>query len=131
MTKSILKVSLIGLLAAAVVEAPLQVCAQTGTNAVPRTGRRAGVQFRGKLSAVDKTAKTITVAAAAGDRTFQITSETKIFKAGKPAVLEDGVVGEEVSGSYRKAEDGKLNAIMVRFGGKEAKDETKKDEAKP
>ena len=47
--------------------------------------------FHGKLVAVDKMAKTITV----GKRTFQITSTTKIRKNDKPATLEDGVVGEE------------------------------------
>jgi hypothetical protein len=127
MTKSILKLSLAGLLAVAVVEAPLQLCAQTNTNApAATTGKKTTLPFRGKLSAVDKTAKTITV----GERTFQITSDTKIFKAGKPATLEDGVVGEDMSGSYRKADDGKLTAVTVRFGPREGKGETKKDEPK-
>src|SRR5437868_1540907 len=46
--------------------------------------------FHGKLAKVDKVAKTITV----GKRSFQITSETKLKKTGgKPATLDDGVVG--------------------------------------
>ena len=73
--------------------------------------------FHAKLAAIDKTAKTITV----GKRTFQITSETKIFRAGKPAKLEDGVIGEEVSGYIKPADDGKLIATKVNFGPKEAK----------
>ena len=70
--------------------------------------------FHGKLVAVDKVAKTITV----GKRTFQITSETKIKKAGKPATLDDGVVGEEASGYVKPREDGKLMATTVNFGPK-------------
>ena len=69
------------------------------------------IPFRGKLSA--KTDSSITV----GTRTFEVTSDTKINKNGKPATLADGVVGEEVAGQYRE-EGGKLNAKMIRFGAK-------------
>ena len=72
------------------------------------------VPFHGKLAAVDKKAKTIAV----GERTFQITSESKLSKGGKPATLDDAVVGEEVGGNYEKGSDGKLNARTVRFGAK-------------
>jgi hypothetical protein len=67
-----------------------------------------------------------------GKRTFQITSETKIKKGGKPATLDDGVVGEDVGGYYHNGEDGKLNAVSVRFGPKPsaATDEKKKDPEK-
>ena len=77
--------------------------------------------FHGKLAAVDKKAKTITV----GERTFQITSDSKLSKGGKPATLDDAVVGEEVSGNYQKSDDDKLNARTVRFGPKPG-DENKK-----
>lgn len=70
--------------------------------------------FHGKLVAVDKTAKTISV----GKRTFQITSDSKITKGGKPAQLADGVVGEEVSGYVKPTETGKLVATTVHFGPK-------------
>lgn len=73
--------------------------------------------FTGKLTAVDKQAKTITV----GERVFQITSETRITKSGKPATLEDGVVGEEAAGSYKTGEGGKLEVGTVRFGAKASK----------
>jgi len=79
--------------------------------------------FHGKLVALDKTAKTITV----GKRTFQITSESKITKAGKPAQLGDGVVGEEVSGYVKPTDSGKLVATTVHFG---PKTETKPAETK-
>lgn len=74
--------------------------------------------FGGTLSAVDKTAMTITVKKKEAEQTFEITSTTHIMKAGKPAILSDGVVGEPVGGQYRKTDDGKLEALSVRFGTK-------------
>ena len=62
---------------------------------------------------MDKTAKTIKV----GESVYQITSETKITKDGKPATLEDGVVGEPVSGYAKPTEDGKMAATTVHFRG--------------
>src|SRR5512140_3640398 len=70
--------------------------------------------FRGKLAAVDKVAKTITV----GKRTFCLTPETKLRKNGQPAALEDGVIGELCSGYQKPADDGKLMATTVNFGTK-------------
>lgn len=84
-----------------------------------------GGPFHGKLAAVDKVAKTITV----GKRTFQITSETKIKKNGKPATLDDGVVGETVSGYIKPGAEGKLMATTVNFGQKPAPQETDKPKA--
>ena len=79
--------------------------------------------FHGNLAALDKSAKTISV----GTRTFQITADTLIFKDGKPATLEDGVVGEPVSGYVKPTADGKWDATKVTFGAKpEAKSAAKK-----
>jgi len=82
--------------------------------------------FHGKLAAVDKGAKTITV----GKRTFHVTSETKINKGGKPATLNDGVVGEEVSGYVKPTDDGKLVATKINFGPKSEPQTTKTEEKK-
>jgi len=79
--------------------------------------------FHGKVEAVDKNAKTLKV----GERTFHVTSTTKITKAGKPAILEDATVGEEVGGSYHEGEEGKLEVLSLRIGPKPAK-EGKKEE---
>jgi len=70
------------------------------------------IPFRGKIAAVDKQAKTIKV----GERTFHITAESKIAKAGKPATLDDATVGEEVGGAYREGADKKLNVVSLRVG---------------
>ena len=70
--------------------------------------------FNGKLTAVDTNAMTLTV----GKRTFEITSETIITKAGKPATLADGVAGETASGAYKKGADGKLTATSIHLAQK-------------
>ena len=125
MMKSILKISAVSLLVAAIAGLPLQLSAQS-TNK-PAAAKKAGAEkkdgaakkkaahpFHGNLAAVDKSAKTITV----GQSIYQITSDTKITKAGKPATLEDGVVGEEVGGYAKPTDDGKMAASSVRFGPK-------------
>ncbi len=70
------------------------------------------IPFRGKIAAVDKQAKTIKV----GERTFHITADSKINKAGKAATLEDAAVGEEVGGQYREGADKQLNVVSLRIG---------------
>jgi hypothetical protein len=98
--------------------APPTADAKTALDKKPSAG-----PFHAKLMAVDKAAKTITV----GKRTFQITSETKFFKAGKSATIADGVVGEQVSGYVKPDSEGKLVATKVNFGPKpEAKGTTSK-----
>ena len=87
--------------------------------------------FHGTLAAVDAKNRTIKV----GERTFQITPETKILKDSKTAVLSDGVVGEKIGGAYLKEANGQLTAVSIRFGDKPAKESTPKktkktDEAK-
>jgi len=124
---SILKTGAVGLLAVALAGLPVWLPAQTNEKpavvkksagekkeAAPK--RQAAGPFHGKLAAVDKVNKTITV----GKRTFQVTSGTKLAKGGKPALLEDGVVGELVSGGFKTAEDGKLIATKLNFGPKVA-----------
>ena len=123
--KSLSKLSLATVLALAITG--MSVHAQN-TNAPEKkakhteTARQGIVPFHGKLKAVDNTAKAISV----GEMTISITSDTKIVKAGKPATLADGVVGEDVGGAYKKSQDGKLTAISIRFGAKPEKTEGEK-----
>jgi hypothetical protein len=119
MMKSILRIGALSLLAAAIAAAPTQLLAQStnkpaADKTAPVAKKKGAHPFRGKLAAVDKVAKTIKV----GESIYQITSETKINKAGKPATLEDGVVGEPVSGYAKPTEDGKMAATTVNFGAK-------------
>ena len=87
----------------------------------PRT-----VPFRGKIDMLDKAAKSFKV----GTRTFQVVSETKIMKAGKPALIEDAAVGDEVGGAYREGEGGKLEVVSLRLGPKPEKEPAKEKEKK-
>jgi hypothetical protein len=132
------RIIVLGLLAAALAVAPGQAFGQS-TNKSKTAGEKAegatkkkggGAPLNGKVAKVDKSAKTITV----GETTVQITSETRIMKAGKPATLEDAVVGEEVGIYYVKGDDGKLTARSVRIGprpeGAEKKEGQGKDKKK-
>ena len=123
MKKHIAKLSILTLCAAAILVVPALSRAQETTNAPAAaktpavkksTGTASGIlPFHGTLTAVDTNALTLTV----GKRAFNMTSETIITKDGKPAVLADGVVGEQVRGAYKKNAEGKLDAVTVRFGG--------------
>jgi hypothetical protein len=119
MIKSIGKLSLAGILVALILGVPVRVSAQAqepapASPAPTAPSKPKAIPFKGKLVAIDKSAMTITVT----KRTFSITSETKLFKDGKPATLADGVVGDRVTGSYLKGDDGKLTAKSVYWGGK-------------
>jgi hypothetical protein len=115
MSKFIVKLSLLTLLAMAVAGTPVALRAQATNNTPQRKiSPKRIYPFHGRLKAIDNSAKTISLA----NETIQINSETMITKSAKPATLEDGVVGDEVSGSYRKDADGKLNAVSLRFAPK-------------
>jgi hypothetical protein len=133
MLKSILKTGAVSLLALTLAGLPTQLSAQSTNKAPAQTKaatdkkdkKPAAHPFRGKLAAVDKTAKTIKL----GQSTYLVTSETIILKNGKPATLEDGVVGEEVSGYAKPTADGKMAATKVTFGLKpDTKAPTKKSD---
>jgi hypothetical protein len=125
MKKTIVKFTALSLFAATVVATPLNLRAQETTTNAPAMHKHTQHDhsvFNGKLSAIDKNAQTLKV----GERTFEINSETKITKAGKPATLSDGVVGEPVAGAYKKSEDGKMTATSIRFGAKPDSEKKKK-----
>ncbi len=122
MKKHIVKLTL-SLFATAIIAAPLLSRAQdNGTNPPAAPGqtepakpkKHQGNVFNGKVSAVDTKAMTLTV----GKRTFEVTSETKITKDGKPAILSDIAVGDKVGGACKKTDDGKLAATTINDGKK-------------
>ena len=102
------------------------------TQAPKSDNRPKQLPFRGKVGAVDKTAKTITLEGKEKGRTFQITSGTKITKDGKPAVLDDVTVGESVRGVAKESATGKLEAVSLKVGASagNAKQNEKKSETK-
>lgn len=122
--KKVLGICLIALFAA--VSAPSGVAADKPVPAgkAEKKGPKT-LPFRGKISAVDATAKVITV----GERKFHVTAATRFMKAGKPATIADATVGEEVGGSYRE-EGGKLELASLRIGAKPAEAPKEKKEKK-
>jgi len=122
MKRQFAKWTLFALCAAAVLAVPALLRAQDDTNtaaasAPTKPHKKHSIPFHGNLAGVDTNAMTITV----GNMTLQATSKTKIMKDGQPAVLGDGVVGQPVSGSYRKGDDGTTNAISIYYGAKAKK----------
>ena len=64
------------------------------------------------------------------NRTFEVTSETKITKDGQPAVLSDIAVGDRVGGAYKKADDGKFSATTINVSKQGGKAKGKEEEPK-
>ena len=97
----------------------------------PKKSKSAATAFHGKISAVDKVAKTITLEGKEKGRVIQITSETKMTKDGKPAMFDAAVVGEQVGGHAHKGADGKLEATSLHFGAKSDAKAKKHSSPKP
>jgi hypothetical protein len=124
------KIALLGLVAAGLLALPALSYAQntvggSTTTAAPAKAKH-GAPFHGTVDGLDTNAMTLTV----GSRTFQITSETRIMKDDKPAILADGAVGQPVTGYYKPDQDGaNLDAVTVYFGTHKAKAAHKKKKA--
>ena len=76
-----------------------------------------GIAFTGKVTATDKVNFTLTLTK---DRVLHVTSETRIFKGGKPQVFDDVAVGDELSGQHKKGGAGELEALVINVGAKPA-----------
>lgn len=88
----------------------------------PSTAKKpAAFPFRGKLKAVDKVAMTLILAGKGKDRVIHISPRTRFTKDGKPATLDDAILDGEVAGSARKTDEGRTEALSVRFGPAPAK----------
>lgn len=122
MKKNILKIVALSIVTAVIALGPTPGLAQEKKKDEPKAekkdtpkegkkGKRDGLPGRGKVDAIDKTAKTVKV----GERVLHVTSETRIRKNNQAATLDDGVVGEEI-GFFAREVDGKLMAVSIRFG---------------
>lgn len=94
-----------------------------GKAEAPGQAKAKALPYGGTISA--KTADSITVKAKTAEKTFAVTADTKIVKDGKPAKLDDAVVGDAVGVSYMD-NAGKLEAKSLRLGAKPAKPEGEK-----
>ncbi len=108
--KKYIKSILFSLVAAALVAVPSMSQAQDSSTNAPAAAKK--ISFHGKAAAVDAAAMTVTV----GTNVIHITSETKIAKEGKPAMLSEIKEGDTVSGSYQKEENGKDDAVKLNDG---------------
>jgi hypothetical protein len=100
---------------------PLGAQLSPATTASPATSPAAKpanrpIPFHGKISAVDQTAKTFTVAGKQRSRVFKVTDNTTITKGDAAATMADIVADEQVRGTCLKQEDGTLEAKTVKLG---------------
>lgn len=121
MKKSLIYVLTVCLLAGAALVSPNH--AQTDNAKAPSSSeakdtKAVRIPFSGKLSGIDKAALSITLDGKVKKRIIRLTPETKIVKAGKPATLEDAVIGDEVGGQLVKNSEGQEEAISLRLGAK-------------
>ena len=121
--KSFLKPSVITLLAMSLAitltaQAAKKEAGAAANTEAPAMSKPKGLPYSGTLTA--KTADSVTLKKKDADKTFAVTSATKIVKAGKPATLEDGMIGEEAAVFYFD-NNGKAEAKSVRFGAKPEK----------
>jgi hypothetical protein len=114
MKKTLIHIASFTLLVGAVALTPVHSQAQASTNAptAPRSSDKGGevARFHGSVTAIDQTAKTITV----GRATYVVTSKSKVFKNNKPATLEDGAVGDFASGAYKLVDEKRL-VLRIEF----------------
>ena len=104
----------IAVLAAAVWAMPFVAQAADAPATPPKTEKKArALPFTGKVGAVDKVAKTVTLEGKEKARVFQITSDTRIRKDKKPATLDDVMPGDRVGGSERASADGKMEVLTL------------------
>ncbi|MEY4387727.1 MAG: hypothetical protein RLY20_3010 [Verrucomicrobiota bacterium] len=137
MIKSTIQYTIIGLATLALVTAPLTAAekanktdkadkADKAEKAKKEPKEAKGIPFHGRL--MSKTDTSITLHERT-ERTIEITSDTKITKAGKPGTLADATVGEEVAGMYVAGE--KNVAKSLRIGAKPEEKKAEKKTEKP
>jgi len=107
MKRTLIQTAFFLLLVGAVAFAPAQLQAQATTNA-PAAPKGDVLRFHGKVIAIDQTAMTLKV----GHFTYEVTSQSKIFKGKLPGTLGDGVVGDKASGVYKAEGE---NRIVLRM----------------
>lgn len=73
--------------------------------------------IRGTVGSIDKNAMTIVVHGKSKDETLNVTSKTRIFADGKPAILADAKEGENVVAEYHTTKEKAKEALTLRFGG--------------
>jgi len=83
----------------------------SGVQALARTTTR----IHGRIESIDRTNMTLTVKETGRKEplTLYVTSQTRLFKDGEPAITSDLAVGEKIHGSARKDAAGELDALRL------------------
>jgi hypothetical protein len=108
--KSLLSILALVITAATLSAATNSPPAKPGAATSQTAGR--GLPFHGKIAAVDKAAKTITMEGKK-QRVFHLTPETKINRDNVKASLDAVTVGVEVGGFARELPDGRMNLVTL------------------
>lgn len=98
--------------------------------AAPAAKAPRAIPFRGNATAIDKSAKSFTIAGKTTSRVFKVTDKTAVTKMGNAATFADLTEGEAVTGSYWKQADGTLEAKSLKIGGKSDAEKAADDAAK-
>jgi len=118
MKKQIKQIALLAIVAGALIAVPAISCAQDSSAGSSTAQNTSDLKFNGGVTAVDTTAKTLTVK----DLTLNVTESTTITKGKKKsATLSDIKEGETVSGTYTTDASGKSTATTIKIGGKKKK----------
>ncbi len=108
--------------AALLVGGSVALAADNGTGTASSssaTAKRAKqMPFRGKITAVDAAAKTLTLSGKQKPRILRLTATTRIQRDGKPALIEDLRAGEQVGGLAKATDAGEWEIVTLNVGQK-------------
>ena len=110
--------------------APTPAASAAPAASAPAAKAPRAIPFRGNATAIDKSAKSFTVAGKTKSRVFKVTDKTAVTKMGNAATFADLTEGEAVTGSYWKQADGTLEAKSLKIGGKSDAEKAADDAAK-
>lgn len=94
---------------------PANPAVATSAAAPAKTKPRDSYPFRGRIAALDATAKTLTLEGKGIPRRVQLTDQTRILRDGSAIALQDLKAGEQVGGTLRKSSGGLEEALLVRI----------------
>jgi Cu/Ag efflux protein CusF len=98
-------------------------------NNPPKATKAKQMPFRGTIVKIDLEAMTVTLGGKERDRTFTVTEQTKVKKAGQPVRIEDVRVGESVGGLARANGD-KWEVVTLNVSEKPEKAQSKEAKTK-
>ena len=95
--------------------------------ATPKAKKAKAQTYVGKITAVYKIQKTVTMTVKGKDQVFQVTSASRFTKIEKPATMDYLTVGEQITLRARAKGEGKAEVVSLRTGTKSTgKSKTKK-----